>query len=131
MTTVLFQRDRLLGFFNDFLEAGIAAQRVPPWEQFECAIAERAWEADDALQLFEGGLCRRPRQRSSPDSSPADFLHYIFLRISEVDRMLAFTQRVLFPPEIGVDQPKQAPYSAIIRLGFDDFRVLRACSDKS
>ena len=35
--------------------------------------------------------------------------------------MPAFAQRFLFPPEIGVDQPKQAPYSAIIRLGFDDF----------
>ena len=60
-----------------------------------------------------------------------DFLHYIFFRMSKLDRMPAFTQRVLFPPEIGVDQPKQAQFPAIIRLGFDDFLVLRACSDKS
>ena len=52
--TVLLQRDRFLGLFNKLLEARIAAERVPPRTQFQVAIAERGWEADNAVQLFKG-----------------------------------------------------------------------------
>src|SRR5437762_6122553 len=41
-----FQRERLLRFFNKFFKARIAAQRIPEWQQFQCAIAEAAWAAD-------------------------------------------------------------------------------------
>ena len=52
----LFQRDRLLRFFNELLKARVAAQGVPPREQFEPTVAEWAWETDALVQLFEGEI---------------------------------------------------------------------------
>ena len=52
-TTVSLHRDGLFSFFKDFFEAWIAAQRVPPRKEFQSTIAERAWEADDAVQFFK------------------------------------------------------------------------------
>ena len=51
---------------NDFFEARVAAQRVPPRQQFQLAIAEQAWGADGDGKLFAGEIVvTNPRSDSS------------------------------------------------------------------
>jgi len=54
-----------------------------------------------------------------------------FFRTNKLDRTSAFTQCFLFSSKIGIDQPKQAQFLAIVKLRFQDFLLLCACSDKS
>ena len=53
---ILLQRNRLLRFFDELFKARIAAQRIPERQQFQFAIAEPAWAADDNGKLFAGEI---------------------------------------------------------------------------
>ena len=74
-----------------FLKARIAAQLVPKREQFQLAIAERTWEADDA-QLFafspsaaslaqalaQGATKFQPEGRVGPSAVPTRTLLFMY-----------------------------------------------------
>src|SRR5947208_88124 len=53
---ILLQRERLFRFFDDFFKARIAAQRIPERQQFQFAIADPAWAADDNGKLLAGEI---------------------------------------------------------------------------
>src|SRR5260370_19606310 len=105
---MLFQHDRLLRFFKKLFETGIAPQRVPPREQFQPTIAERAWETDDTVQFFKSEILVADAGCDHCQiCHPKDSLRYIFFRTNKFDCTPAFTQRFLFSSEIGVDQPSR------------------------
>src|SRR6266851_3483884 len=41
---------------DDFFEARVAAQRVPPWQQLQFAIAAAVWKVAGAGKLFAGEI---------------------------------------------------------------------------
>ncbi len=51
---LLVQLERLLGFFDEFLKARLAAQRVPIRRQFQMSITEKARIAKERAQLLSG-----------------------------------------------------------------------------
>src|SRR5262249_39313612 len=109
-----------------------AAQRVPPGPQFQPTVAKTAWPPDNAVELLNGEIfIANPSSDHCQISHHQDLHRYIFFRTNKLDSTPAFTQRFLLPPEIGVDQPKQAQVHAISRLRLDDFLLLCACGDKS
>ena len=113
-------------------EPSIAAERIPPREQFQPTIAERARVTDDAFQLFEGEIfVADPRCYHCQICHPTDSLEWIFFHWNKLDCTPAFAQRFFPSPEIGIDQPKQAQFLAVIGLSLHHFLLLRACSDKS
>src|SRR4029450_4689736 len=123
--------DRLLVFLEELLKARVAAQRVPPREQFQSTIAESAWEADDALQLFKSEISiANPGSDHCQIRYHPDTIHCIFFHRKKLDCAPAFAQRVFSPPETGVNQRKQPQRLAVIGLGLDDFLLFGACSNK-
>src|SRR4029077_2434192 len=53
---ILLQRDRLLRFFDELFKARVAAQWIIERQQFQFAIAEVAWAADNNGKLFAGEI---------------------------------------------------------------------------
>src|SRR6266436_2560038 len=116
---------------DDFLEARLAAQRIPPRHQFQFAIADVAGRLDDDGELFAGEIfLSKPRCNHCKvsDEVPAD--ECFFLRRKKLKCATAFAQRFLFPAEASVDHTQHAPSRTKIRLRLHDFLLLCACSDK-
>jgi hypothetical protein len=100
----LFERHRLLRFFNDFLKTRIASQRVPPQEQLQLTIAGRGWETDAPVQLFDGEIfIANPGGDHCQMLYQEDSYEWIFFYRKKLNCTLAFAQRVLFVSEAGVD----------------------------
>src|SRR6516164_8743733 len=130
--TALLQRDRFLGLFNKLLEARIVAERVPPREQLQPTIAERAWEMNAPVQLSEGEIfVANPGGNHCQMHHQIDSYDWIFFYRKKLDCPPSFAQRVLFVSESGVDQTKRAQCPAVIGLRLDTFHLLCACSGKS
>src|SRR6266550_4855719 len=99
-TTELLRSERTY----DFVEAWIAAQRVPPRHQFQFAIADVAGRLDDDGELFAGEIfLSKPRCNHCKvsDEVPAD--ECFFLRRKKLKCATTFAQRFLFPAEASVD----------------------------
>ena len=95
---------------DDFFEARLAAQRIPPRHQFQFAIADVAGRLDDDGELFAGEIfLSNPRCNHCKvsDEVPAD--ECFFLRRKKLKCATAFAQRFLFPAEASVDHTQHAP----------------------
>src|SRR4030095_13330100 len=117
---------------DDFLEARLAAQRIPEGKQFQLTVADTARRTEDERKLFTGEIfVTNPRcdHREILDHVLAN--KCIFFHGKKLDRAPAFSQCLLFPAETGIDQTQHAQCRAEIWLSLDGFFLLRACSDKS
>src|SRR6266481_7737692 len=106
---------------DDFFEARIAAERIPPRHQFQFAIADVAGRLDDDGELFAGEIfLSNPRCNHCKvsDEVPAD--ECFFLRRKKLKCATAFAQRFLFPAEASVDHTQHAPSRTKIGLRRDD-----------
>src|SRR4051812_49113508 len=99
---MLLRRQRLY----DFLEARIAAERVPDREQFQGAVAQHergAGGTQSSFQLLQGKLLiARPRCRDGEVLKDETAVADIFFHRRERDRSTAFVQGQVFPPKSSV-----------------------------
>src|SRR6266487_3496116 len=129
---MLLQRERLLRFFDELFKARVAPQRIPERQQFQFAIAERAWAADDNGKLFAGEIfVAKPRSDHRQILDHGRAKHCIFFHGKKLNRALAFTKGIVLSPESGIDQTQDAHCRAVIWLSLYDFLLLRACSSES
>src|SRR5213083_2903912 len=100
---VLFRREG----GDDFLEARIAAERVPDREQFQGAVAQHlrcGGSTQSSFQLLQGKLLvARPRCCNGEILKDATAVDDIFFQRRERDRSTAFVQGQVFPPKSSVD----------------------------
>src|SRR5438128_157567 len=114
---------------DDFFEAWIAAQWIPERQQFQFAIAEPAWAADDNGKLFAGEIFfTNPGGDYRQILDHGRTIHCIFFHGKKLNRALAFAKGIVLSPESGIDQTKDAQCRAVIWLSLDNFLLLRACS---
>jgi hypothetical protein len=90
---------------DDFFEARITAERVPPGPQFQPTVAKSTRLPDSAVELFKGVIfIANPGCDHCQVCHHSDLHGYIFFRTNKLDSTPAFTQSFLLPPEIGIDQ---------------------------
>src|SRR5438067_9465326 len=92
---------------DDFLEARIAAERVPEGVQFQGAVAQHErclGSTQSSFQLLQGKLLlARPRCRDREILKDETAVEYIFFQRRKRDRSTAFFQGQVFPPKSSVD----------------------------
>src|SRR6266516_1111055 len=91
---------------DDFLEARITAQRVPPRHQFQFAIAEivtAKGAADGNGKLFAREIFfTNPRSNHRQILDHDHAIDWVLFH-GKLDRPPAFAQGLLLPPESGID----------------------------
>src|SRR6266481_9038678 len=116
---------------DDFFEARIAAERIPPRHQFQFAIADVAGRLDDDGELFAGEIFfSNPRCNHCEVSGEVLADERIFLHRKKLKCAATFAQRFLFSAEAGVDHAQHTPGRAEIGLRLDNFRLLDARGGK-
>src|SRR5262245_3961383 len=94
---------------DDFLEARVAAQGIPPRHQFQVAIAYAAWKLARAGKLFAGEIViANPGSDSSQAHDHRRTAACILFHGKKLNAAATLAQRFLFPPKTGVDQAKYA-----------------------
>jgi hypothetical protein len=92
---------------DDFLEARIAAERVPGRVKFQGAVTQHercVGSTQSSFQLLQGKLLvARPRCCNGEVLKDATAVNDIFFKRRERDRSTAFVQGQVFPPKSSVD----------------------------
>src|SRR5262249_38210735 len=98
-----FLRNRREGD-DDFFEARVAAQRVPPWHQFQVAITDAARKPGGAGKLLAGKIVLAdPGSDSSEADDHSRAAACIFFHGKKLNTAPAFAQSCLLSPKTGVD----------------------------
>src|SRR5438128_11154468 len=119
--TELLRRERS----DDFFEARIAAQRIPPRHQFQITIADVAGRTDGDGKLFAGEIFfANPRCNQCEVSGEVLPDKRILFQRKKLKCAAAFSQRFLFSAEAGVDHAQHTPARAETGLRLDNFRLL-------
>src|SRR5262249_524449 len=106
---VLLSADSCLVFLrgeggDDFLEARVAAQRIPKRQQFQFAIADATGRADGAGKLFEGeAFFANPGSNHCQVMNHEGTIECVLFRRKKLDGAPSFAQRFFFPPKSSVD----------------------------
>src|SRR6266516_6120387 len=87
---------------------------------------------DDSNNLFAGEIFfTNPRSNHRQIFDHEHTIEWVLFDGKQLDRVPSFAQRLLLPPESGIDDTEYAPCRAVICLRLHGFLLLRASSSKS
>src|SRR5262245_55068856 len=89
---------------DDFFEARVPAQRIPPRQQLEFTIADAAWKAAGTRHLLAGEIIvANPGSDFSQTHDHARAVDCIFFHWKKLNRAPTLAQRFLLSSQGGVD----------------------------
>jgi hypothetical protein len=102
---------------DDFLEARIAAQRIPGWIEAKFAVAGASWNFCDDFQLLNRErMLTGPRIDERKVLDPARPEEGILRYGEKFNGMTRFIDRLLFPSQAGIDSRRPRELQIFSRL---------------
>src|SRR4030095_2790964 len=117
---------------DDFFKTRVTAEGIPKRQKLQLTVSEPARGTNGDSQLFAGEiLLTNPSGDHRQILDHCDAINRIFFNCEKLDCTTAFAQRLLLPPQGGVDQSQHTQRRTVMWLGLDDFLLLRARSGES